>query len=356
MPFVAWSVRTDLNTGTKQRSMLLKVARVYQPHVSFPSIGNRYTCPDGPNEAVSSKDAVSPAAGSNQKSRADTVNPCTRCNNRRSSGDDKVAGVKYHEDHVASSEDTNAHADRECIKAPQQYNEYEDRILPTINMSMNHASDNYFQSDMIRRAKSMRPGARKKKEDLHTNDASDKSSLKVLQGIGCNNKTNRGENDYEQRQSHTTDSVKCNNKTYISRSGRGQFTHASYTAPNTRIEFATPLSEPKQKEMNMAEWLKLMSLINNPYAENETFQARRGPIHIPVRMRDPELKQVLTNRKVDLHSKLPAVGGSLAVSKGLCTRRSIPCLGLERTSHATKTHGTTDMSLMTSRTVKSATF
>ena len=142
----------------------------------------------------------------------------------------------------------------------------------------------------------------------------------------------------------------------LSKSGRGRFGLTSYTAHNTRIEFTTPLTVHEPGQMTMTEWLRLISTTNDPHADSATFQAT-APLHIPLRVWRPELKQVLTNSKVDLHQKLPAVGGSLAASKGSYTARSIQCLRTAKGGQDdSKIKGNRLSPLVTPRTVKSATF
>ena len=353
--------------------MLLKVARVSQSPITLPSI-NRYTCPETSSEGVSSSRgarSTASAGGSDRKSSksaqsgdVNALKSCTRCKekNKLLSVDynNKMAGIKYHQDPVEGSE-THCDSDyRKCnVPVPhQQYNKYEDRVLPTINMNMNKSADEQcFQANVLRRARSVRPRLRKKKVelyDLSNND--DKMPLKVLQGVRCDSKTDLfGRNGNDKFDTN----VKSNNApTYISRSKRENFGLASYTAPNTRIEFATQLTVQQPKAMTMVEWLKMMSQINSDpsSADGETVQSLRRAI--PIRLWRPELNQVLTNHKVDLHRrKLPAVGGSLAAPKGHHTARSIPCLGLNKAKLNCSTEtDLIDRFEITPRTVKSATF
>lgn len=366
MPFVAWAVRTDIKTGSKQKTMLLKVSKVKEPPLSMPSISSdgRFSFPpfrQRSQESFSSSDgAVCNKLGKDRRKSEPVTKACERCKKKtghKSESCSKVAGVRYHEDSINPEKETDnsdlkESKSKDYRQARHQYNVYEDRLLPTVDVDMPVRGSTNGQSNILRRARAMRPRPRVKK-NLPNHHEDEADHLKVIQGTTVNGSTGSDKLD----KSSTKRTSQKNDSTYLSKSGRGRFGLTSYTAHNTRIEFATPLTVHKPGQMTMTEWLRLISTTNDPHADSATYQTRLVPLHIPLRVWRPELKQVLTNSKVDLHQKSPAVGGSLAASKGSYTARSIQCLGTAKLGQDDGKIRSNRLSpLVTQRTVKSATF
>ena len=282
------------------------------------------------------------------------IQPCVRC--RKKSGHattcrNRLSGVKYHDDR--DKVDVTL-VDGHTEQYSQQYNVYEDRLLPTVNLNLPRISVKESRLPMVGLVGSSRKG----RLTRHRN--------KREQQTECTTPTIPGYRTPIETL-HVTGSKpknvleECRPATVLSANttaaAQDKFGPTSYTGPNARIEFATPLQVQEHPLLNPMDWIKLA---NVPSDMNQRHSGRAKPLHIS--LQHPELNNVLTNKKLYVRRKLPheASGGTLAASKTSTTTKSIPCLTCCRTSKSSKglpdIRDTCRESNMTPRTVKSAEF